>query len=117
MTWTTANAQIRSGHVVPIAVSSNARLPEFPDLPTFKELGYPDLVTTTWYALSGPVGLPSEITGKLNAAVAKILTDPEVRRRYERDAIEVRPMTSEEITNYMASEIEKWAPIAKRIAQ
>src|ERR671922_3634 len=92
MTWTTAIGQIRGKQVIPIAVSSNARLAEFPDLPTFKELGYPDLVTTTWYALSGPAGLPGEITQKLNSAVAKILADPEVRRRYARDAIEVRPM-------------------------
>jgi tripartite-type tricarboxylate transporter receptor subunit TctC len=117
MTWTTAIGQIRGKQVIPIAVSSNARLAEFPDLPTFKELGYPDLVTTTWYALSGPAGLPGEITQKLNSAVAKILADPEVRRRYARDAIEVRPMTPDEVTKYMAGEIEKWGPIAKRIGQ
>jgi tripartite-type tricarboxylate transporter receptor subunit TctC len=117
MTWTTAIGQIRGQQVIPLAVSSNARLTEFPDLPTFKELGYPDLVTTTWYALSGPAGLPPEITQTLNTAVAKILADPEVRKRYQRDAIEVRPMSAEEVTKYMASEIEKWGPIAKRLPQ
>src|SRR5262249_37759498 len=40
MTWTSALAQIRAGKVIPIAVTANARLPEFPDLPTFKDLGY-----------------------------------------------------------------------------
>jgi tripartite-type tricarboxylate transporter receptor subunit TctC len=117
MTWTTAIGQIRGGQVIPLAVSSNARLAEFPDLPTFKELGYPDLVTTTWYALSGPAGLPKEIVQKLNAGVARLLVLPEVRKRIDRDAIETRPMTSEEITAYMASEIEKWAPVARRIGK
>src|SRR5262249_29714784 len=61
MTWTSALAQIRAGKIVPIAVSSRARLAEFPDLPTFQELGYPDLTAVSWFALSGPAGLPQDI--------------------------------------------------------
>jgi tripartite-type tricarboxylate transporter receptor subunit TctC len=117
MTWTTAIGQIRGGQVIPIAVSSSDRLQEFPDLPTFKELGYPELVTLTWYALSGPAGLPSDIVQKLNTAVARMFDLPQVRQKLSRDAVETRPMTSEEITRYMASEIDKWGPIAKRVAQ
>jgi tripartite-type tricarboxylate transporter receptor subunit TctC len=117
MTWTTAVGQIRSDHVVPLAVSSSARLAEAPDLPTFKELGYPDLVTLTWYALSGPAALPRDIVQKLNGAVAKVLDLPTVRQRFARDAIEAHAMTPEEITRYMASEIAKWGPVAKRVVQ
>jgi tripartite-type tricarboxylate transporter receptor subunit TctC len=117
MTWTTAIGQIRARQVVPVAMSSSARLPEFPDLPTFQELGYPDLVTLTWYALSGPAGLPSDLVQKLNGAVAKIMELPEVRKRLDRDAIETKPMTPDEITAYMGSEIEKWGPVAKRVVQ
>ena len=62
MTWTSALAQIRAGKVIPIAVTANARLAEFPDLPTFKDLGYDDLTAVTWFALSGPAGLPNDIT-------------------------------------------------------
>jgi tripartite-type tricarboxylate transporter receptor subunit TctC len=117
MTWTTAIGQIRAGQVIPLAVSSSARPAEYPDLPTFKEAGYPDLVTLTWYALSGPAGLAGDVVHRLNGAVAAMLARPEVRKRLDRDAIEVRPMTSDEITQYMISETEKWAPIAKRIGQ
>jgi tripartite-type tricarboxylate transporter receptor subunit TctC len=117
MTWTTAVGQIRSGHVVPIAVSSSARLAEAPDLPTFKELGYPDLVTLTWYALSGPAALPADTVQKLNGAVAKVLDLPAVRQRFARDAIEAQAMTPQEITRYMASEIAKWRPVARRVVQ
>lgn len=117
MTWTTAIGQIRAGQVIPLAVTSSARLKEYPDLPTFKESGYADLVTLTWYALSGPAGLAPDVVHKLNRAVATMLERPEVRKRLDRDAIEVRPMTSEEITQYMVSETDKWAPIAKRIVQ
>lgn len=117
MTWTTALGQIRAGQVIPLAISSSARLKEFPDLPTFKESGYPDLVTLTWYALAGPAGLPPEIVQKLNGAVARMLTFPEVVKKLDRDAIEARAMSPEETTRYLASETEKWAPLAKRVVQ
>jgi tripartite-type tricarboxylate transporter receptor subunit TctC len=115
MTWTSALSQIRAGTVVPIAVTSNARLAEFPDLPTFKDQGYPELTAVSWFALSGPAGLPPDITQRLNAAVAKMLALPEVRKRLDRDAVETRTMSPEEFTHFMASEIAKWTPVAKRV--
>ncbi len=115
MTWTSALGQIRSGKLLPIAVSSSARLKEFPDLPTFKEQGYEELTAVSWFALSGPAGLPNDITLRLNAAVARMLELPEVRKRLDRDAIETRAMSPEEFTAFVASEIDKWAPVAKRV--
>jgi len=117
MTWTSALGQIRAGKVIPIAVTSSARLAEFPDLPTFKELGYDELVATTWFGLSGPAGVPREIAHKLNRAVVDVLALPEIRKRLERDAIETRPMSAEEFTAFMAQEIDKWAPLARRVGQ
>jgi tripartite-type tricarboxylate transporter receptor subunit TctC len=117
MTWTSALGQIRAGAVIPIAVTSSARLAEFPDLPTFKELGYADLVATTWFGLSGPAGVPRDIVHRLNGAVIKVLELPDVRKRLERDAIETRPMSPQEFTAFMASEIEKWGPLAREVAQ
>jgi tripartite-type tricarboxylate transporter receptor subunit TctC len=115
MTWTSALAQIRAGKVIPIAVTASARLPEFPDLPTFKDLGYDELTAVTWFALSGPAGLPNDITQRLNAAVAKMLELPDVRKRLDRDAVETRVMTSDEFTTFVASEIDRWTPVAKRV--
>jgi tripartite-type tricarboxylate transporter receptor subunit TctC len=115
MTWTSALGQIRSGKVVPIVISSRARLAEFPDLPTFKDLGYDDLTAVSWFALSGPAGLPKDITQRLNATVATMLERPEVRKRLERDSIETQTMTSEEFTQFVAGEIAKWTPVAKRV--
>ena len=59
--------------------------------------------------------MPADITRRLNQAVAQMLELPDVRRRMERDAIETRVMTSDEFTQFVASEIDKWAPIAKRV--
>jgi hypothetical protein len=108
MTWTSALTQLRAGKVIPIAVSSRARLAEFPDLPTFKELGYDDLTAVSWFALSGPAGLPPDVTQRLNAAVAAMLELPDVKKRLERDAIETRTMSPDEFTRFVASEIDKW---------
>jgi len=115
MTWTSALGQLRAGKVVPIAVTARARLAEFPDLPTFKELGYEDLVATTWFGLSGPAGVPADIVDKLNRAVISVLALPDVRQHLDHDAVETQPMTPEEFTRFMASEIAKWGPLARRV--
>jgi tripartite-type tricarboxylate transporter receptor subunit TctC len=116
LTLSTARSHILAGKLKPLAVSSERRLPEFPDLPTFVESGYPDLVTTTWYSLSGPAGLPRDIVDKLNAAVNKAMEQPEVRKHLENEMVQTKAMTPEQITAYMQSETDKWAPVARRIA-
>jgi len=117
MTWTSALSQIRAGKVIPIAVSSKGRVPEFPDVPTLAELGYPDLVANTWFALSGPAGVPDDIVRKLHRAVAQVLELPDVRQRLDQDAIEREPMTPEELTAFITREVAKWGPIARKFVR
>jgi tripartite-type tricarboxylate transporter receptor subunit TctC len=114
LTWATAREQVRSGTVLPVAISSEKRLPDFPDIPTLKELGYPDIVSTTWLALSGPPGLPKDIIEKLNAAMNKALDNPRVRKHLEQDAFEIKPMAPAEVTQLFESEIEKWVPAIRQ---
>jgi tripartite-type tricarboxylate transporter receptor subunit TctC len=114
--WSSALGQIRGGQVIPIAVSSDARLAEAPGVPTLKELGYPNLVATTWFSLSGPARLPRDVVEKVNRAVIQVLDRPAVRERIQRDAIETRSMSPEEITAFMASELQSWGPLAKQLA-
>ena len=103
MTFTTASSQIRAGNVIPLAVSSANRLKEFPDLPTFKELGYPDMVATTWFSMSGPKSLPADIVQKVNAAVDKAKDSPEVQKRLALEAMETEKMSPEEFTKFVAA--------------
>jgi tripartite-type tricarboxylate transporter receptor subunit TctC len=117
MTYSSALGQIRAGKVIAVAVSSRARVAEYPNVPTLAESGYPDLVANTWYALSGPAGLPDEIVQKLNRAVAEVLEMPDVRKRLDDDAIEREPMTPAQVTKLFAGEIAKWGPIAKRFVK
>jgi tripartite-type tricarboxylate transporter receptor subunit TctC len=114
LTWATAREQVKAGTVLPIAISSEKRLPDFPDIPTLKELGYPDIVSTTWLALSGPPGLPADITEKLNGAMNKALENPRVKKHLEQDAFEIKAMTPAEVTQLFQSEIDKWVPAIRQ---
>ena len=78
-----------------------------------KELGYPDLVTTTWFSLSGPVGVPQNIVKALNREIVALLSRPDIREKLERQGVRTRAMSPEDMTNYMQSEIDKWTPVAK----
>jgi tripartite-type tricarboxylate transporter receptor subunit TctC len=102
--------------VIPIAVSSETRLAEAPQVPTLKELGYPNLATSTWFGLSGPAKMPRDVVEKINRAVSEVLRRPAVRERIQRDAIETRTMSPEEYTAYMASGLQSWGPLAKQLA-
>jgi tripartite-type tricarboxylate transporter receptor subunit TctC len=112
MTWTTASGHIQAGTVLPLAVSSNERLADYPNIPTLKELGYPDLVCTTWFSLSGPPGIPAGIVQKLNAAVVKAMQSEAVQKRLKQDEILTEPMDPAQFTKFVADELARWRPIA-----
>jgi tripartite-type tricarboxylate transporter receptor subunit TctC len=115
MTFSSAAAQVRAGSLRALAVTSEARMPHFPDVPTFRESGY-DLVATTWFALSGPPNLPAPIVDALNKATAAALARPEVRDRLAQDEIELKAMTPAELAAFFASETARWAPAARAAA-
>jgi tripartite-type tricarboxylate transporter receptor subunit TctC len=116
MSLSTTQPHILAGRLKALAVSSARRLPEFPDLPTLVELGYPELVVTTWYSLAGPAGLPHDIVDKLNTAVNKAINLPEVQKHLHTGMVQTHAMTPAEMTAFMQAEVTKWAPVAKRIA-
>ncbi len=113
MTLATTLPHIRSGALRPLAISSATRVPELPDVPTLAELGYPDLVVTTWYALSGPAGIPRDIVERLNREVNKAMELPQVREHLAKEMVQTRAMTPDEITAFMKSEVDKWVPAVK----
>jgi tripartite-type tricarboxylate transporter receptor subunit TctC len=115
MTWSSAAPQVRAGTVIPIAVSSGARVAEIPDVPTLKEEGFDDLVALTWFALSGPAGLPENVVVRLNQAVNAAWATPALRRRLAEDAIAAEPMSPAQVTAFVASEVRKWGPVSRRV--
>lgn len=115
ITLSSAAEQIRAGKVRALAVSAEKRLANFPDIPTFKELGYDDLVAATWFGLSGPAHLPNDIVQPLSREVEKLLERPDVRRPMALDEIEIRLMTPEVFTKHIENEVAKWTPLAKSL--
>jgi tripartite-type tricarboxylate transporter receptor subunit TctC len=113
MALATARASVSAGRMIPIAITSDERISELPNVPTLKELGYPDLVTTTWFSFSGPAGVPENIVKALNREIIAVLNRPEVRERLERQGIRTQAMSAEDMTKFMQSEIDKWTPVAK----
>jgi tripartite-type tricarboxylate transporter receptor subunit TctC len=115
VTFSSAAELIRSGKARPLAVSAEKRLANFPDIPTFRELGYDDLVTATWFGFSGPARLPPDIAQALGREINQILQRPEVQKRMAQDEIETRLMTPELFTKFLAGEVARWAPLAKQL--
>lgn len=112
-TLTTAATQIRAGRAIGLAISAEARLPEFPDVPTFAEMGYPDIVATVWFSLSGPANMPADIVTKLNAEVNRALQLADVRERLKPEGIVPTPMDPRAFSAFVAAEVKRWAPIVK----
>jgi tripartite-type tricarboxylate transporter receptor subunit TctC len=89
-------------------------MPDYPDLPTFKELGFPDLVSTTWFSLSGPAGLPDDIVQRVNREVVRAMTKPEAQRRLQQDGLIAEPLDPGQFRRLIAEETMRWKPVAER---
>jgi tripartite-type tricarboxylate transporter receptor subunit TctC len=113
MTLTTSSPHIRAGTLAALAVSSRARLAQYPGLPTLKELGYDELVTTTWWSFSGPAKLPADLVAALNREINSAIDAADVRRQLEQEAIITEKMSAAQFTRFVESEIVKWGPLAR----
>jgi tripartite-type tricarboxylate transporter receptor subunit TctC len=115
MTYSSSAEQVRTGRLKALAVSAEKPLPNYPDIPTFAELGHPDMVSSTWFALSGPKNLPAEIVDRLNREVARALELPDVGKRLVIDAIQVKPMLPQEVTEFIQEETKIWWSLGREL--
>jgi tripartite-type tricarboxylate transporter receptor subunit TctC len=102
---------LRGGQLNGVAVTSPDRMPDQPNLPTFKELGYPQLVGTTWFSLSGPAKFPADVADKINKEVARIVALPDVQARLRRDGFIAQPMSRADFTKFVGDEAARWKPL------
>ena len=115
MTLSSANAHVATGKLRLLAICARKRLPEFPDVPTLAELGYPQLTGTTWFALSGPPGMPSAVVARLNAEVRRGLQTPDARKLLALESMETMDLDAAEFTRYVAGEIARWTPAVRSL--
>jgi tripartite-type tricarboxylate transporter receptor subunit TctC len=102
---------LRGGTLTGLAQSNGERVPDYPEVPTLKELGYPDLTTTTWFSLSGPAGLPPAIAERVNREVAVMLESPNVKAQLRRDGMIGHAMTIAEFGKLITDETTRWKPV------
>jgi tripartite-type tricarboxylate transporter receptor subunit TctC len=113
VTFATAQSQVRAGRARALAVTAVRRIADAPQVPTFAESGYADLVATTWFGLSGPAGMPAGIVSRLNAAVRAGLLEPDVRDRLRAEGSEPNDLDPAAYTEFIRAEIRRWTPLAK----
>lgn len=105
--------QYKAGRVRALAITTPARHPAWPDVPTMREAGYPDLEIGLWTGILVPTGTPPAIIKRLNEELVKVLKQPEVRDRIVALGIDPVGSTPEEFTRVIAADIAKWTAVAK----
>jgi tripartite-type tricarboxylate transporter receptor subunit TctC len=107
-----AASHIRQGSVRPIAMSSEARPPAFPDVPTMREQGF-DIVSTTWFGLSGPAGMPAPVVERLSRELRAILGAGDIRARFAELGGTPGQMSPAEYTEFVRREVAEWSPVVR----
>ncbi len=103
----------RSGTVRALAVTSSARSPQSPELPTMIEAGVPNFVSVSFTGIVAPSGTPEAIIRKLNAAVNESLKDAAVQSVLGKLAVDIHGGSPEEFGAYLTQEREKWSEVAR----
>lgn len=113
-TLTSAVPQIRAGRVKPLAITSARRSPLLPDVPTFAESGYPEVVFDSWGMLVGPRGLPSQVLAKLEIALQETIADDSVRQSLAEQGVEAMFAGSAQAAEYLEAELPLMRATAAR---
>jgi len=112
-TMLSAMPHVKNGKLKAIAVTSAARSPAAPDVPTVAESGLPGYEAIAWNGLLVPAGTPTDVVAKLNAELKKALDAPEVKDRFSAQGFGAAWNTREAFAKFIQSELDKWAKVVK----
>ncbi len=104
---------IKNGKMRAIAVTSQQRTTDLPDVPTVAESGYKGFEAVTWFGVAGPDGLPKDVVTRLNTAFNQALGDAEVKKKLASQGAEVRGSTPEQFGALITSEIVRWGKVVE----
>lgn len=105
---------IRGGKVKALAVTTMKRSGAYPGVPTLDESGIKGFDVTTWYALMAPHGTPAATVQRVNAELEKVLTQPEVQKRFEEQGLSAGEMSPVQLSGFIKTETSKWGAVEKQ---
>lgn len=117
MTFDTVPAaleQIKAGNLKPLAVTSPARLPEMPDVPTIAEAGYPDVAIQVMYALYTTGGTPRDVTDRINASLNEVLAEDRVKKRLAEFGGTIETMDVDAFTAFNQKEYDRFGALIEK---
>jgi tripartite-type tricarboxylate transporter receptor subunit TctC len=103
--------QIKAGKAKILAIAAQSRSEVIPDVPTFAELGYTDVVADNWSGVLAPAKTPPAIVAKLNAAFNAVVRDPDVHRRMAEVGVSTIGGTPEDLTALITNETARWRKV------
>ena len=109
----TSAPQIKGSKLRALAVSTPARSPIVPDVPTLTELGLPDFEVTTWYAMWAVKGTPKPIIDRMYQEVAKALAQPDIQKIWEEQGAVAGGQSPAEFGRFVHSEVLRWGKVVK----
>jgi tripartite-type tricarboxylate transporter receptor subunit TctC len=104
---------LRAGTLRPLAMTSPARLPDFPNVPTFVESGFPDLAIEGWAGLAAPARTPRPVLERLAAATRAAMAEPEVTARYRQASSMPGELFLDDMQAFVRRDAATWAPIVE----
>ena len=105
---------VKAGKLRAIAVTTDKRYPELPDVPTIAEAGVPGYNATSWFGLFTNRKVPADVLAKLNDAMVKILAKPEVIKQMAEQGAVAHPEKPAEFEAFIKAETAKWGPVVKQ---
>ncbi|WP_353151807.1 tripartite tricarboxylate transporter substrate binding protein [Pollutimonas bauzanensis] len=105
--------QIKAGKVRALGVMATERSSALPDVPTMAEQGYPNLISSTWFALLAPKGISADIIERCNQALNEILQDPEVKQKLAAMGAIALGGTPQDLDRRLTSDLKKWQKIIR----
>ena len=105
---------VKSGKINALAVASAKRWPGEPNIPTMEEAGFPGFVMSSWTGLLAPAGTPQPIVDRLNVAIAKVLAEPDVKKKYDENGLTPAVLSPADYLAFLQRDSVMWGDVVRK---
>jgi tripartite-type tricarboxylate transporter receptor subunit TctC len=114
-TMASAGTSVKTGRLKALAVTGSKRNADFPDVPTFAEIGVNGMDYEQWFGIMGPASMPKSVVEKLSSAIAQVLKMQDVKDRLTSIALDVANPEPEEMRRKVEGDIARWQKLAQEL--